>query len=154
MKLKPSKIRITAKDQDGSVRVEAIDLLKKGEGRKVFSFNIYEATLDEVMKLLVLSFESATGETFSDDIREELGMGKGVTYVKRRRRSGERAAMFAQLKLLIAEGKKVGVAGLEVPDGYLEVLKNKKYEVVAEPMTTEQYGEIKHNGYMFYRKDL
>ena len=60
MKLKPTRIKVSAKEQEKSIRIE-INALDKKDGRKVFSFNLYETDLDEVMKMLVITFETFWG---------------------------------------------------------------------------------------------
>ena len=74
MKLKPIKIRVVAKKQphDENIRVEA--KADHGEGRKVFSFTLYETNLEEVMKTLITTFERKTKEDFPNKIKTELGI--------------------------------------------------------------------------------
>jgi len=57
MEFKPKSVRVIAKKQphNKSIRVEVKD--KDNEGRKVFSFNLYDTTLPEVMKFLIKAFE-------------------------------------------------------------------------------------------------
>lgn len=74
MKLKPERIRVIAKKQphDNNIRVEVKANSK--EGRKVFSFNLYDTSLDEVMKTLIITFEKKTKEDFPNKIKSELGI--------------------------------------------------------------------------------
>jgi len=74
MEFKPKSVRVIAKKQphNKSIRVEVKD--KDNEGRKVFSFNLYDTTLPEVMKFLIKAFEKRTGSKFPDKIKEELGI--------------------------------------------------------------------------------
>lgn len=74
MKFRPSKVRVVAKKQpqDKNIRVEAKD--DANEGRKVFSFTMYDTTLEEVMKVLIIAFEKKTKKNFPNKIKTELGI--------------------------------------------------------------------------------
>lgn len=76
MDIKPKSVRVIAKEQphNDAIRIEVKD--KDNEGRKVWSFNLYDTSLSEVMKFLVKTFEKETKCTFSDKIKEELGILK------------------------------------------------------------------------------
>ena len=76
MDFKPKSVRIIAKKQphNDSIRVEVKD--KDNEGRKVWSFNLYDTNLPEVIKFLIKVFEAKTKCRFSDKIKEELGIPK------------------------------------------------------------------------------
>ncbi len=74
MRLIPSKVRVIVKKQphDENIRVEA--KIDKEEGRKVFSFTLYDTDLDEVMKTLISTFEKETKQRFPNKIKSELGI--------------------------------------------------------------------------------
>lgn len=74
MDFKPKSVRVIAKKQahNDSIRVEVKD--KNNEGRKVWSFNLYDTCLPEVMWFLVKAFEKETKCEFPDKIRKEVGI--------------------------------------------------------------------------------
>lgn len=147
MKLKPTRIKVSAKEQEKSIRIE-INALDKKDGRKVFSFNLYETNLDAVMRVLVMTFETITQQIFPEDIKRELLMDPGMMIVQRQRGAGKKIAMVQSVKHCIMEGGKVGIPGVKEPDGWLEILKSLKVEIIAEPMKKKD--EI--TGYTFCRK--
>ncbi|KKN20170.1 hypothetical protein LCGC14_0938290 [marine sediment metagenome] len=147
MKLKPTRIKVSAKEQEKSIRIE-INALDKKDGRKVFSFNLYETDLEAVMRVLVMTFETITKEIFPEDIKRELLMDPGMLIVQRQRGAGKKIAMVASVKHTIMEGGKVGIPGVKEPDGWLSILSSLKVEIIAEPMTVND----KVKGYVFYRK--
>ncbi len=147
MKLKPTRIKVSAKEQEKSIRIE-INALDKKDGRKVFSFNLYETDLEAVMRVLVMTFETITKEIFPEDIKKELLMDPGMMIVQRQRGAGRKVAMVRSVKHTIMQGGKVGIPGVKEPDGWLHILSSLKVEIIAEPMEVNG----KKKGYVFFRK--